>query len=71
MNPELFHIDIIITTVIFLSVLILTKIFVKKEKHILIILRCFAGALLIAILTNRFCNSFEQDKFLYYKLIPA
>lgn len=74
MNPELFHTEhilyMVITTILLLGTLILVKIFVKKEKHILIILKCFAGALLLSIMTNRFCNSFDGDKFLFYKLIP-
>lgn len=74
MNPQLFHIEhisyIVITTVLACTLLILVKKFVKNEKHIQIILKCLAVGLLLSILTNRVCNSFDNGKFLWFKLIP-
>ncbi len=74
MNPQLFGTEhilyIIISTIIGGISVFLIKKFAKSDKSKTIALRCFAGMLFVAILTNRLSQVFRYDQIRWYCIIP-
>lgn len=74
MRPQLFGIEhllyIIITTVLACAGLLTAKKFAKTEKSQIIVIKCLAFLLYVAIMTNRVSQVFRYDNVRWYCLIP-
>lgn len=74
MNPQIFgwqHILIFVISVgIIISTTILLKKYIKNEKTLDIVIKSIAGALLVAIITNRLSIVFKYDTPEWERIIP-
>lgn len=74
MNPQIFgwqHILILVISIgIIVSTTILLKKYVKNEKTLDIVIKSIAGALLVALITNRLSIVFKYDTPEWERIIP-
>ena len=62
---------LLVTTLIFVTIIVLTKIYAKDKKTLTIVIKSMAALLLVAIIANRLSIVYKNDTPYYLGLLPS